>query len=75
MSYKYFVQRLTVEGSTYSLTNTAYTGNTIKDAKELALKAYYDLLGTAASSTNDTDTVMVLSNKGLPIRLKVFKHE
>ena len=75
MAYKFFVQRLTVDGGTYALTNTAYTGDTVKAAKELALKAYYDMLGTAASSTNDTDTVMLLSNKGLPIRLKVFKHE
>ena len=75
MTYKFFVQRLTVEGSTYALTNTAYTGDTVKAAKELALGAYYNMLGTAANSSNDTDTVMVLSNKGLPIRLKVFKHE
>ena len=75
MAYKFFVLRLTVDGDSYALTNTAYTGDTVKEAKELALEAYYDMLKTAANSSNNTDTVMVLSNKGLPFRIKVFKHE
>lgn len=72
---KYYLMRFIYSGNSGSVTGNWITGSTRKEALDAAIKAFFTLCSTAANSTNEVDTVILMDQTGVPIRMQKFQHD
>lgn len=73
--YNFYLLRITINSSAGSATGQWISNADRKVAYANAIKAFFTMAGTAANSTYATDTVILLNDTGVPIKLQRFKHE
>lgn len=54
---------------------TMETSTVVKETKELAMQAYYEILSRAAVSTAPVHTAMLINEYGAVIKCETCKHE
>lgn len=74
-AYNYYLLRITVNSGSGSASGQWVTGTNKKTVRDNAIKAFYTLASTAANSNNNIDTVVLLNDTGVPIKIQRFRHE
>ena len=73
--FNYYLMRFVVANNAGSTVGNWYGNANKKVAYETAIKQYYNLVATAANSSNPVDTVILFDYNGVPIKMQRFNHE